>query len=231
MDLLVPVPVPILYLSASSLPHDFAYLLRNKRLKRQAVNSFNPRVIDTLIAENPTIYDPPPYPLPTPVAPSFVQRTPRISRYADSQNPYLDALTDSYYPNYGFGVLVHRPVLISGGLNWPTGNILQPTDKFNGTLGVDRPIQLRFGTQGGPFYPWQDARFTKTIREINYANFLAQRAQLVDGGGQGAPFILSAPNPRFQSRFDFVQPQPQQSFGSALNRLDPLSLLFGPGRR
>jgi len=203
----------------------FQHSLFIKRLKRDAPtgNVYDPPLPVFPSKENAPFWNPAPYPFPTTIAPPPAQRH-RLPYY-DPNNPYLDAMTNGYWPNFGLGYANQNPTQIGGGINWPTGNALMPSDHFNGTLGFARPEQLRIGMQGGPFFPYQNPQYIKTVKDVNDANMLNQITQTQAdsrtlgsvSNAQGAPsgFIpvqqQMFAQPQQQSQLQ-PQPQVQQSF-------------------
>jgi len=161
----------------TALPHGyFIYALALKRLKRDNPmgNIYDPPL--PIFKENSPVYNQAPYPFPTTIAPLPAPHH-KLPFY-DPNNPYLDAMTNAYWPNYGLGVAYNSPTQVGGGLSWPTGNALMPQDHFNGTLGFSQPIQVRVGMQGGPFFPYQNPNYMKTVQNVNDANSLQQLSQM-----------------------------------------------------
>lgn len=92
---------------------------------------------------------------------------PSPPKFMDSDNPFFDSMHDPINPNYGLGFAAVQPTILGGNVNFPVGNMLRPQESVGGTFGFARPINVRFGTQGGPFFPWQDRQYAKTIKDIN----------------------------------------------------------------
>uniref|UniRef100_A0A915IJW6 Uncharacterized protein n=1 Tax=Romanomermis culicivorax TaxID=13658 RepID=A0A915IJW6_ROMCU len=96
-----------------------------------------------------------------------------------SSNPFLDTMYTPYNLDWGLGVSVlNRPFLMGGNVNFPTGNKMKPTDSVAGTFSYATPWNLRYGTQGGPFFPWQNKEFYKTAESISQVNALNNGAPL-----------------------------------------------------
>lgn len=70
-----------------------------------------------------------------------------------------------------------QPTILGGNVDFPVGNLMRPRETVGGTFGFVRPVQVRFGTQGGPFFPWQDKQYAKTIKDINMSSALRNRVQ------------------------------------------------------
>lgn len=106
-----------------------------------------------------------------------VQPDPLRPEHVDPNNPYLESLSDPFYPSYGLGVGYQRPVILGGAANIPTGNIFRPSESLNGTFGVTQLRNVRFGVQGGPLYPWQDPKYGGSAKYLSMLQYQQQQQQ------------------------------------------------------
>lgn len=149
----------------------FAALSRVIRWRRLKRNVFDPS-LPAYPNPNAPFYQPPPYPVPATTMSPASALMPQPPKYHDysADNPYLDTMNEPINPNFGLGFSSMQPTILGGSFNFPTGNLLRPQENVGGTFGIARPVHVRFGTQGGPFYPWQDKQYAKTINSIEDAN-------------------------------------------------------------
>lgn len=121
-------------------------------------------------------YPQPPYPIPAQATISpqsaLMPRPPK--NFIDSDNPFMGSMEDPINPNYGLGLSALQPTILGGTITFPVGNLMRPQESVGGTFGLARPINVRFGTQGGPFFPWQDKQYARTVNEINNSDAIAQ---------------------------------------------------------
>uniref|UniRef100_A0A915L6N9 Uncharacterized protein n=1 Tax=Romanomermis culicivorax TaxID=13658 RepID=A0A915L6N9_ROMCU len=96
-------------------------------------------------------------------SPAFFSMYPNTIR-----NPFVD---DMFTPrNFDVGVgldLSSKPFMMGGNLNYPTGNLMKPMESIGGTFAYAQPFALKYGTQLGPYYPWQIDGFEKAIAAAN----------------------------------------------------------------
>jgi hypothetical protein len=105
------------------------------------------------------------------------QPDPLRPEHVDPNNPYLESLSDPYYPSYGLGVGYQRPTILGGAASIPTGNIFHPSENLNGTLGFTQLGNFRFGTQGGPLYPWQSPKYAGSAKYLAMLQYQQQQQQ------------------------------------------------------
>uniref|UniRef100_A0A915L800 Uncharacterized protein n=1 Tax=Romanomermis culicivorax TaxID=13658 RepID=A0A915L800_ROMCU len=95
-----------------------------------------------------------------------------------SSNPYLDTMYTPTIGDYGFGVgILQHPFVGTGNVNFPTGNRMKPMDSVLGTFAFAKPWNVRFGTEGGPFFPMQNKNFYKTAEAISEINAMNNAAE------------------------------------------------------
>lgn len=103
----------------------------------------------------------------------------------DTTSQILEAMNKPINPNFGLGFSYVQPTLIGGDLTFPSGNILRPEEHVGGNFGIARPVNVRYGMQGGPFYPWQDPNYAKNMATVMNEPNLLQNSFKKDSASGG----------------------------------------------
>lgn len=95
----------------------------------------------------------------------------------DKLTKIMKELNKPVNPNFGFGISYVQPFMVGGDLKFPTGNMERPQESVSGSFGFAQPVNVRYGMQGGPIYPWQNPNYVKQLEEQNFLQESMRRNQ------------------------------------------------------
>uniref|UniRef100_A0A915KN17 Uncharacterized protein n=1 Tax=Romanomermis culicivorax TaxID=13658 RepID=A0A915KN17_ROMCU len=143
-----------------------AYPIGRRRYKRNS-SVFDPSFPSFPNANIP-FYQLWPFPVPTPAPAPFEKFLPQPPNEYP-KNPYLAHMNDWFEPSFGFGLsYLPGPDLMGGDIHFPTADLFQDKNVVSGTWARAAPNNYRFGTQGGPLFPWMSKKYPDAIRAIDY---------------------------------------------------------------